>query len=113
MLRDNGVPQKVKKLQPWYFLISHFLSDNLERIFIRGSLKGEGANLKKRGISLGVIAVPAKAAQEVADKLVKAGICGILNFAPYHLRVPKRVKVITIDIAMDLARLPYYLPVSA
>ena len=66
--------------------------------------------LKNRDIKLGIIAVPAGAAQKTADELVKAGIKGILNFAPHYLDVPKKVKVITIDIAMDLARLPYYLP---
>ena len=69
--------------------------------------------LKRKGITLGIIAVPARAAQDVADRLVKAGIKGILNFAPYHIDVPKKVKIISIDIAMDLARLPYYLPASA
>jgi len=71
------------------------------------------STLRKKGITLGIIAVPADAAQEVANGLVKAGIRGILNFAPYYLDVPKKVKVISIDIAMDLARLPYYLPASA
>lgn len=64
--------------------------------------------LKKRRIRLGIIAVPRSAAQETADRLVGAGIKGILNFSPRYITVPKRVKVITIDIAMDLARLPYY-----
>lgn len=68
--------------------------------------------LKKRKINLGIIAVPGDAAQKIADMLVKAGIKGILNFSPCYITVPKRVKVITIDIAMDLARLPYYLPTS-
>jgi len=71
------------------------------------------STLRKKGITLAIIAVPASAAQKVADGLVKAGIRGILNFAPYYLDVPKKVKVISIDIAMDLARLPYYLPASA
>jgi redox-sensing transcriptional repressor len=71
------------------------------------------STLKKKGIMLGIIAVPAGAAQDVADRLVKAGIKGILNFAPYYIDVPKKVKIISIDIAMDLARLPYYLPVRA
>ncbi|MGB2864254.1 MAG: redox-sensing transcriptional repressor Rex [Sedimentisphaerales bacterium] len=66
--------------------------------------------LKRRKITLGIIAVPQQAAQEIADKLVKAGIRGILNFSPCYIMVPKKVKVITIDIAMDLARLPYYIP---
>lgn len=71
------------------------------------------STLRKKGITLGIIAVPASAAQKVADGLVGAGVNGILNFAPYYLDVPKKVKVISIDIAMDLARLPYYLPASA
>lgn len=68
--------------------------------------------LKKQKIKLGIIAVPRQVAQDTADKLVKAGIKGILNFSPCHITVPKKVKVITIDIAMDLARLPYYMPAS-
>lgn len=66
--------------------------------------------LKKRKIKLGIVAVPEQAAQEIADKLVKAGIRGILNFSPRYLEVPKKVKVSTIDIAMYLASLPYYMP---
>ena len=46
------------------------------------------------------------------DILVKADIRGILNLSPCHINVPKKVKVITIDIAMDLARLSYYIPSS-
>ncbi|MGD2095080.1 MAG: redox-sensing transcriptional repressor Rex [Phycisphaerales bacterium] len=66
--------------------------------------------LKKRKISLAIIAVPRQVAQKIADKLVETGIKGILNFSPCYITVPKKVKVITIDIAMDLARLPYYVP---
>ena len=68
--------------------------------------------LKRRKITLGIIAVPHVAAQEIGDKLVKAGIRGILNFSPCYITVPRKVKIITIDIAMDLARLPYYIPAS-
>jgi len=68
--------------------------------------------LKKRKIKLAVMAVPSQAAQDTADALVKAGVKGILNFSPCCIAVPKKVKVITIDIAMDLARLPYYMPAS-
>jgi redox-sensing transcriptional repressor len=66
--------------------------------------------LKKKKIKLAIIAVPRQAAQKTADELVKTGITGILNFSPCYITVPKKVKVITIDIAMDLARLPYYMP---
>ena len=70
-------------------------------------------SLKRRKINLGIIAVPQEAAQQTADTLVnKAGVKGILNFSPCYIAVPKRIKVISIDIAMDLARLPYYMPTS-
>lgn len=66
--------------------------------------------LKKRQISTAIIAVPASVAQETVDALVEAGVKGVLNFSPTYITVPKKIKVITIDIAMDLARLPYYMP---
>lgn len=66
--------------------------------------------LKNRGISLAILAVPEGQAQEITDELVDAGVRGILNFSPCYISVPKKVKIITIDIAIDLARLPYYLP---
>ena len=67
-------------------------------------------SLKRRNITLGIVAVPRENAQEIADRLVEVGIRGILNFSPCHMNVPKKVKIFTIDIAMDLARLPYYIP---
>jgi redox-sensing transcriptional repressor len=66
--------------------------------------------LKGRDIALAIVAVPRVAAQLTVDRLVSAGIKGILNFAPCKVSVPKRIKVITLDIAMELARLPYYFP---
>jgi len=66
--------------------------------------------LRQRDISLAIVAVPRAAAQATVDRLVAAGVRGILNFAPSKVVAPKRVKVITLDIAMELARLPYYIP---
>ncbi len=66
--------------------------------------------LEERQISLAIVAVPREAAQATVDQLVAAGIRGVLNFAPCKVIAPKRIKVITLDIAMELARLPYYMP---
>ncbi|MCE5185659.1 MAG: redox-sensing transcriptional repressor Rex [Planctomycetaceae bacterium] len=62
-----------------------------------------------RGIQLAILAVPAEAAQTCADQLIKAGIKGILSLSPCYLETPKRIKVISIDLAMELGTLPYYL----
>jgi redox-sensing transcriptional repressor len=56
-------------------------------------------------IHLAILAVPADQAQDVADDLVDAGISGILNFAPVLLRVPKRVAVNAVDLAVELEQL--------
>ncbi len=69
-------------------------------------------SLEKRNINLGILAVPFEAAQQVAEALIKAGVKGILNFSGCYITVPKKVKVITIDMAIDLARLPYYTAAS-
>jgi redox-sensing transcriptional repressor len=66
--------------------------------------------LQQRYISLAIVAVPRAAAQATVDMLVGVGVKGVLNFAPCKVEAPKRVKVITLDIAMELARLPYYIP---
>jgi len=66
-------------------------------------------SVKTRRIHLAILAVPIDAAQTCADSLIQAGIRGILNLSPCWLKVPKRVKVVSIDIAMELGALPYYL----
>lgn len=63
-------------------------------------------NLK---IDIGFIAVPAQFAQQVADKLVKANIKGIWNFAPVKMRVPEDVKIVNEDLSVGLSRLSYYI----
>jgi redox-sensing transcriptional repressor len=56
---------------------------------------------------LAVIAVPAPAAQTVADMLVAAGIRGILNFAPTILRLPPKVSLVSVDLAVQLEQLAF------
>ena len=57
---------------------------------------------------IGVIAVPAIAAQDVADRLVEAGVTSILNFAPAVLTVPPEVSVRKVDLAVELQILSFY-----
>ncbi len=62
----------------------------------------------RENIELGVIAVPAGAAQGVADRLVDAGILGIFNFAPVVLSVPVGVGYVSIDLAVQLEQLSFF-----
>ena len=60
------------------------------------------------GGSIGVIATPPAAAQDVADRLVRAGVRSILNFAPVVLNVPEDVSVRKVDLAVELQILSFY-----
>ena len=60
-------------------------------------------------IRMAIVAVPAAAAQVVADKLVEAGVRAILNYAPITLTVPDYVKVQYIDPVVHLQTMAYYL----
>ena len=61
-----------------------------------------------RTVSIGVIATPPAAAQDVADLLVKAGVTSILNFAPVVLSVPVGISVRKVDLAVELQILSYH-----
>jgi redox-sensing transcriptional repressor len=60
------------------------------------------------GIAIGVIAVPAAAAQAVCDRLVAAGVTSILNFAPLVLNVPEGVDVRKVDLSIELQILAFH-----
>jgi redox-sensing transcriptional repressor len=65
--------------------------------------------IRERGIKIAMIAVPAEKAQEVADKLIEAGVQAILNYAPMTLNVPPEVKVQYIDPVVNMQRMTFYL----
>lgn len=56
---------------------------------------------------LGVLTVPADSAHSVAEALVAAGVRGILNFAPVVLKLPRRVRLVTVDLAIQLEQLAF------
>jgi len=64
-------------------------------------------------IDIGIVATPAGAAQDVADRLVAAGVRSILNFAPTVLQVPESVKTRRLDVSTQLQILTYHLQAAA
>lgn len=60
-------------------------------------------------VLMGIITVPAEAAQEVADELIAGGIKAIWNFAPTHLDVPSNILVQNENMATSLAVLSVHL----
>lgn len=70
--------------------------DDLERV------------VREEGIRVGVVAVPASAAQDVADRLVRGGVRGLVNLAPVRLHVPPGVHTTHVDITMSLEKAAYF-----
>jgi len=67
------------------------------------------ADLAAQPADIGVIGVPPAQAQAVADRLVKAGVRALLNFAPVHLAVPAGVTVRHVNLALELDGLAFAL----
>ncbi len=63
--------------------------------------------IAKQSIRLAILAVPADAAQPVADQLIAAGIRGIMNFAPTSLTVPPNIALNAVDLAVQLEQLSF------
>lgn len=67
------------------------------------------ADLKKEPSDIAILVTPADAAQAVTDRLVRAGVRAILNFAPVQLVVPADVAVQHVNMALELDTLSYAL----
>lgn len=65
--------------------------------------------VKEHKARIGIIAVPPKAAQEVADLMVDAGLEAILNFAPVALNIPSHVEIRNVDLSVKLEILTFNL----
>lgn len=61
-----------------------------------------------KNVAIGVLAVPADAAQDAADRLVRSGVTSILTFAPVILDVPAGIAVRPVDLALELQILSYH-----
>jgi len=80
---------------------------------VKKAIKIEDVNkirrvVKEKNIKIAIIATPPDVAQGVADELVKAGIKGILNFAPIVLKVPYSVSVSSVDMSCELESLVFF-----
>ena len=71
------------------------------------------ATVREKDVRLAIVAVPAEAAQEIADLLTTAGVRGLLNFAPVSLDVKTPVAVSSVDLAVQLEQLSFLVGVGA
>ena len=60
-------------------------------------------------VKMAILAVPGEVAQSVTNELVSSGVQAILNFSPIHLKVPDHVVVNSVDLALELEHLSYFI----
>jgi len=77
--------------------------------FVVRDMKELVTAIQETGIKLAMLCVPASAAQEVTNLLVKAGVKAILNYAPINLSVPEGIRVQYLDPSIGLQRMTYYM----
>lgn len=65
--------------------------------------------IANRSVKLAILCVPVEFAQSVVNRLVVAGIQGVLNFSPIVLEVPPDVTVNNVDLALELEHLSYFI----
>lgn len=65
--------------------------------------------IKEHKILMAIVCVPGEFGQHVANKLIDAGIIGILNFSPTILLAPEEIMVNNIDLAAELENLSYFI----
>jgi redox-sensing transcriptional repressor len=78
--------------------------------FIVQDTKDLEEGIRARNLKVAMLAVPASSAQEVAERLVNAGILAILCYAPTTLALPDHIRVQYIDPVVHVQHMTYYLP---
>ncbi len=95
------------------FIIRAVLDNDPERIGTKlGNVEVEkldvlAERVQENNITIGIVTVPASAAQEVTDKLIHAGVKAILNFSPRVLKVPNKIILRNVDLSVNLEVLSF------
>ena len=107
LLGHKGFQSKGFRIVQAFDVEKEIVGSKIEGIEVQHLSKLTEELCQEQGIHLGILAVPATAAEQVVDRLVKAGITGILNFAPVTLNLSKSVTVAGVDLAIELEQLSF------
>ncbi len=108
LARHHGFQQRGFTIIAAYDNAPEIVGADLDGVTVRDISHLE-TDVRRQHPDIAVLAVPEEAAQPVTDRLVKAGIKAILNFAPAQLHVPADVTVKTVNMAMELEGLSFAL----
>jgi redox-sensing transcriptional repressor len=104
----HGFQQRRFSVIAAYDVSADKIGRNLDGMVVRDMAHLE-RDIQREHPDIAVVAVPEDRAQSVVDRLVRAGMKAILNFAPVQLQVPPDVTVKTVNMAMELEGLSFAL----
>ncbi len=108
LARHHGFQQRGFRIVAVYDADPEIVGVNLDGLAVRDVSHLE-RDVVREHLEIAVLAVPEQAAQAVTDRLVRAGIKAVLNFAPAQLQVPPDVTVKSVNMAMELEGLSFAL----
>lgn len=73
------------------------------------NMKDLESYIRDEGVDVAIITVPREVCEEVADRVIDAGVKGIWNFAPYDLKGPEGIVVENIRLNDSLLTLSYFM----
>jgi redox-sensing transcriptional repressor len=106
LLRYKGFAAHSFRIVALFDVSAQLVGRALEGLRIRPVSEVEAA-VREEKVELAILSVPAAAAQEVAELLVRAGVRGVFNFAPVLLNLPEEVGYVSIDLALELEQLSF------
>lgn len=104
----NGFNQRGFRIKMIFDIKAELIGTSVGAFVIKDA-KTMKDEIRAADVKMAMIAVPAAAAQEVANQLIEAGVKAILNYAPVYINVPNGVHVQNIDPSIHLQRMTFYL----
>jgi redox-sensing transcriptional repressor len=108
LIRNQGIARRGFRITSAFDNDPDRIGTRIGDIIVQNN-KAMREEIRARHIQVGIIAVPAQAAQQVADVLVEAGVRAILTYSPIAINVPPTIRIQYADPVALLQRMTYYL----
>lgn len=113
----SAIIDHLEQRRPWVRLVAAFEIDPPTGEYLIGAVRRYPMSsletvIEAKQITIGLLAVPARACQTVANRLVAAGVRGFVNFVPAFLHVPSHVLVENMDTTSALEKVGYFVGVQ-
>ena len=108
LLNYSGFRKKGFKVTAIFDISKDIIGTEHNGVIVKDIMEMESF-VSSNDVDIAIIAIPARNAQEIGNKLVECGVKGIWNFAPIDLKLPKKVVLENVHLDGSLLTLTYYM----